>query len=82
MKHTRNGKIARPVVRNPVYRSPFGRVDAALAKNIYSEHEKTQFWLTKMFGPPPDKADNPKCQQPIIRVNPTKSDCRNYEPDP
>jgi hypothetical protein len=71
MNLTRNRKIIRPIVHNPAYRLVFERVDAALVKNNYTEHEKTQFWLTKMFGSPPGAAADPKCTQPIY---PTKSD--------
>src|ERR1039457_3996096 len=60
MNLTRSRKIIRPIVRNPDYRPAFAWVDAALVKNNYTEHEKTQFWLTKMFGRPPGAADNPK----------------------
>jgi hypothetical protein len=60
MNPTRNRKIIRPIVHNPVYRPAFARVDAALVKNNYTEHEKTQFWLTKIFGRPPGKVVNPK----------------------
>jgi hypothetical protein len=67
----RNGKNARPMVRHLAYRSAFELLDAVLAKNAYSEHEKTQFWLTKMFGRPPGKAVNPKRRQ---RIHPGKSD--------
>lgn len=71
MNLTCKRKMMRPIVRKLVYRSAFGRVDAVLAKNALSEHEKTQIWLTKIFGTPPDAAENPKCRQPI---HPGKSD--------
>ena len=60
MNPIHNGKITRPIVRNPVHNSAFARVDAVLAKKTYSEHEKTQFWLTKMFGRPPGPVVNPE----------------------
>jgi hypothetical protein len=33
MKMTRNGKIARPMVRNPAYRQAFQRLDESLEEN-------------------------------------------------
>ena len=33
MKMTRNGKIARPIVRNPAYRQAFQRLDESLEEN-------------------------------------------------
>jgi hypothetical protein len=63
MNLTRNGKVSRPIVRNPAYRPAFARVDAALAKNSLSEPEKTRLWLTKAFGKPPGTVVNPKCGQ-------------------
>lgn len=56
MTLTSNGKIARPIIRNPAFRPAFERLDAALAKNTrsnISEHEKTRLWLLKMFGRSP-----------------------------
>jgi hypothetical protein len=70
MNLVRNRRMTRPIVHNPVYRSAFARVDPVLAKNSYSEHEKTEFWLAKMFGRPPGKVVSPKRRQ---RIHPGKS---------
>jgi hypothetical protein len=57
--------------QDSAHRSAFARVDAVLAKNIYSESEKTELWLTKIFGRPPGNVVNPKRRQ---RIHPGKSD--------
>ncbi len=51
MKMTRNGKIARPIVRNPAYRQAFQRLDESLEQNSgFSNAEKIRLMRQAMFA--------------------------------
>jgi tetrahydromethanopterin S-methyltransferase subunit G len=51
MKMTRNGKIARPMVRNPAYREAFQRLDESLEQNSgFSNAEKIRLMRQAMFA--------------------------------
>ncbi len=51
MKMTRNGKIARPMVRNPAYRQAFQRLDEALEQNSeFSNAEKIRLMRQTIFA--------------------------------
>ena len=51
MKMTRNGKIARPIVRNPAYRQAFQRLDESLEQNSgFSNAEKIELLGRHLFG--------------------------------
>jgi hypothetical protein len=48
-----------PGGRLPAYQPAFQRLDAALSKSTrdsdFTEAEKTQAWMYRIFGPPPAK---------------------------
>jgi len=51
MKMTRNGKIARSMVRNPAYRQAFQRLDESLEQNSgFSNAEKIRLMRLAMFA--------------------------------
>ena len=51
MKMTRNGKIARPIVRNPAYRQAFQRLDESLEQNSdFPNAEKIEMLGRHIFG--------------------------------
>ena len=51
MKMTRNGKIARPIVRNPAFRQAFQRLDESLEQNSdFSNAEKIRLMRQAMFA--------------------------------
>jgi hypothetical protein len=51
MKMTRNGKIARPMARNPAYREAFQRLDESLEQNSgFSNAEKIRLMRQAMFA--------------------------------
>ena len=60
---TRNGKITRPVLRQPAYRPAFERLDAALAENTRSrsnDAEKIDRLRRAVFGCLPGEVETPK----------------------
>ncbi len=51
MKMTRNGKIARPMVRNAAYREAFQRLDESLEQNSgFSNAEKIRLMRQALFA--------------------------------
>jgi hypothetical protein len=51
MKMTRNGKIARPIVRNAAYRQAFQRLDESLEENTTCDNrEKIRLMRQAMFA--------------------------------
>ena len=51
MKMTRNGKIARSIVRNPAYRQAFQRLDESLEENTaFDNREKIRLMRQAMFA--------------------------------
>jgi len=60
---TRNGKTARPAVRNPAYRPAFERLDTALAQNTRSRSDdirKIDLMRLALFGCLPETVEPPK----------------------
>jgi hypothetical protein len=60
---TRTGKITRPMVPHPAYRSAFEKLDAALAENTWSRSDdigKIGRLRLAVFGCLPDSVKIPK----------------------